>query len=89
MQPQFLFAVENNASDRSKFGLECKKSDLHTLTLEVNAHFTLESTKNFVFTLDFAFQTLNFHNSVRFSKNHSKTCRDVLKCLNMTSFENL
>ncbi len=71
----------------SKIGLECKKSDLHTLTLEVNAHFTLESTKNFVFTLDFASQTLNFHNSVRFSKNHSKTYRDFLKCLDMTSFE--
>ena len=38
-------------------GYDAKKTDPHTLTLEVNAHFTLESTMKYVFTLDFASQT--------------------------------
>ena len=49
-----------------------QKSDPHTLNLKVNAHFTLESTKNFLFTLDFASQTLNFHNFMRFLKTIQK-----------------
>ena len=79
--------VDLNASDRSKFGLQGKKSDILTLTLaEINTHFTLESTKNFVFTLDFASQTLDFHDCVRFFKKHSTTYNNLQQCFKYDLF---